>query len=348
MKNLGWVVMASTGILLLIFFWIVGFINNNYVYEASPAQAPLVAVVGLEPNPPAGYGEGGDLLPGAETVEKKEKPFPVASPAGVIKPFSSAAQVEILPGQDDKIKILFLGSDQRPNDDSLRTDVMILAVVDVEKRRINLLSFPRDLYVVLPGGGMGRLNTAYSIGGFAGLEKTLENNFGLKVDHYVLTSFDGFQALTDRLGGVDIIAGQKFADWRAGEWTVVPAGENHFDGAMALWYARSRETSNDLDRNRRGQEVLQGILHSVLKPANLSSAGDLYRQLRNFIETDLTLINLVGLIVEVPKLSSEPDIKQYTFSSREVSFWVEPGSKAQVLCYDSSAVAKLAQLVIGD
>jgi LCP family protein required for cell wall assembly len=254
----------------------------------------------------------------------------------------------LVPHQENKIKILVLGTDQRVDDKLARTDVLFLVVIDQPKKQVRLLSLPRDLYVVLPGGVLGRINRAYQLGGLVGVEQTLKLNFGLTADYSILTNFSGLTDLIDTLGGITVIAGKDFADWRAGEWTEISAGKNKFDGATALWYLRSRETSNDLDRNRRTQEVFSGILLTLLDPNNLARVGEIYQGVNNSFQTDLASADLPALVLAATQLGTAPIIRKYTLSTSEVSYWVEPESGAQVLLPDQVAIATIARRVIGE
>ncbi|HZT06083.1 MAG TPA: LCP family protein, partial [Chloroflexota bacterium] len=116
----------------------------------------------------------------------------------------------------DRINILLMGVDQREDERAAgiptRTDTMSVLSIDPVRKNATLISFPRDLWVPIPGLGEQRINEAYPFGelrhlegGGAGLaERTMEQNFGLHISHYALVNFTGFQELINMVGGVVI------------------------------------------------------------------------------------------------------------------------------------------------
>ena len=153
-------------------------------------------------------------------------------------------------------KILILGSDSR-GDGGFRTDVILLLILNPQQGTASAVSFPRDLYVNIPGVGQDRINTAMVYGGFSLLAATFEANFGVRPDSYVLTNFGGFVEIVNSLGGIEVNAASSLTDkcdlpqanWD-GYCTVEP-GFIGMDGDTALWYVRARYTTSDFDRTRR-------------------------------------------------------------------------------------------------
>ena len=107
--------------------------------------------------------------------------------------------------EDYITNILLLGEE---NMDSYgangRTDLMIIATIDTKNDVIKLTSLMRDMLVSLPGYDDNRLNAAYAKGGIDLLYATIERNFNITVDGYMLVGFDDFESVVDILGGVDI------------------------------------------------------------------------------------------------------------------------------------------------
>jgi polyisoprenyl-teichoic acid--peptidoglycan teichoic acid transferase len=174
-------------------------------------------------------------------------PDPTDAPPGGIP-----AQAAPIPIPDGEVTILLEGSDQRPGGQDFRTDTAVLVVLKPDGS-VSLVSFPRDLWVYLPGKFMERINSAQEYGGFALVQSTFQYNFGFTPQSYVLTNFSGFLSIVNSLGGLDVQVGQNFSDARDGypKGYTVHAGLVHMDSATALWYIRARETTSDLDRLRR-------------------------------------------------------------------------------------------------
>ena len=85
--------------------------------------------------------------------------------------------------------ILLLGIDARPGQTTGRSDTMIILTVDTNNQKIKLMSLMRDIIVAIPGRENNRLNAAYYFGGPDLLLQTIENNFGIHIEHYVGVNF---------------------------------------------------------------------------------------------------------------------------------------------------------------
>ena len=214
---------------------------------------------------------------------------------------------------DERITILMMGIDRRPGEPYIsRTDTMMLLSYNPRSEVISVLSIPRDLYVVVPGRGRDRINTAFVYGALdnnpaGGAElamQTVEYNLGVPVDHYLMVDFSAFIRAIDSLGGIDVdvpydIYDPDFPDMNYGyDPLYIPAGPHHFDGLTALKYARTRHQDNDFYRARRQQQVLLAVRSKALGlgPAEmLRQAPFLYRQLEDGIRTDMSLEQLLTM-----------------------------------------------------
>ena len=221
---------------------------------------------------------------------------------------------------EDQITILVMGSDLRPNTGGYRTDVMMLVVLDRTDKSVSLVSFPRDLYVYQPGYKIDRINSAQARAGWETTADTLEYNFGVRPDHYILVHFNGFKTLVDALGGIDVQVGRTITDERdgPGDFTV-HAGTVHMDGDTALWYVRARGTSSDFDRTRRQQEVIQAIFYRLLSLDAITNASNLYEQYKNTVQTDLGLIDILPLLPFASTIGNSGAIERYAVGADMVT-----------------------------
>jgi LCP family protein required for cell wall assembly len=239
--------------------------------------------------------------------------------------------VGLLPQPDGQVNIMLLGSDQRPNDGGFRTDTILLLTLNPEAGTASLTSFPRDLYVYIPGWTMQRINTAFPHGGFDTLALTMEYNFGVRPDYYVMINFWSFQQAIDSLGGITVDVAVSLTDWRSGYgYYTVPAGQVHMDGETALWYVRSRYSTSDFERTQRQQEVIQAIFQRLLNLDVIQRASELYEIYRQNVITDLTLQVITPLLPLAVILSDTSRISQYFISRQEVTPY-RTSSGAQVL-----------------
>jgi LCP family protein required for cell wall assembly len=237
-----------------------------------------------------------------------------------------------------RVTILVLGSDQRPGS-SFRTDVIVLLAIDTRKHTVTVVSFPRDLYVRIPGWKKERLNTAMPHGGFELLAETFEVNFGFRPDHYIMTNMQGFVDIVDSLEGITVDAGWRLEDecpWalpisRKGRCEIEP-GPTEMDGATALWYVRSRHSSNDFDRLRRAQEVLLGLFYELMSRNAAERLPELYAAYKNTVKTDLAVADIAPLLPAAGKaLADETRMRRYALTPKEATSYRTPAGAAVLL-----------------
>jgi len=172
---------------------------------------------------------------------------------------------------DHPINVLILGSDSR-GEEGGRSDSMILLRLDFKRQFISQLSFPRDLYVDIPGYGKNKINAAYSFGKTKLTIETLNQLVGEKVTYFFNVDFEAFRKLVNKAGGVYIdVDRYYFNDNSQGdkyEPINIKPGYQRLSGFDALDYVRFRHTDSDFSRIARQQNLL-----AELKRTNRSLAG---------------------------------------------------------------------------
>ena len=233
-----------------------------------------------------------------------------------------AAAPEVTPQVDinsfwetqDPLNILLLGIDQRPGEQGYyRTDTMILLHINPKTGDIGMISFPRDLWVEVPGYWETRINSAHVIGdakGYPGggpelAKKTVENLIGQPVDYYVRINFEGFRKLLDEIGCIDIevpklIDDPTFPDDNYGyDPLYLEPGHYCMDADLALKYARTRHVDSDFGRMQRQQQVIMAIKDKVLDtgelPHLISRAPALLNTLSDSVSTDMPLGKIIAM-----------------------------------------------------
>ena len=102
------------------------------------------------------------------------------------------------------INVALFGLDKRSENEKARSDSIIIANINFEEKKINVVSILRDTLVDIEGYGSEKLNHAYAYGGAPLALKTINSNFNLNIDKYVAIDFFGLAKAIDIIGGVDI------------------------------------------------------------------------------------------------------------------------------------------------
>ncbi|GLB64386.1 putative transcriptional regulator [Dietzia sp. NCCP-2495] len=150
-----------------------------------------------------------------------------------------------------------------------RTDTMMLVFTPRGGDRTMLISLPRDLLVDIPGYGENKLNAAYTFGGPPLLTQTLEQQTGVRIDHYAEIGFGGFAGIVDAVGGVEICIDEPIVDPFAG--LDLAPGCQILTGAQSLGFVRTRHgfAEQDLQRVRNQRQFLGSLTRTVLTPGNV-------------------------------------------------------------------------------
>ena len=264
-----------------------------------------------------------------------------------------------LPRKSDRLNVLVMGIDRRPGEPFIsRTDSMMLLSIDPQTNSASMLSIPRDLYVVIPGRGRDRINTAFVYGSAGGnpaggaslAMQTVEYNLGIPIDHYLLVDFSAVTRGVDAIGGIDVnvpyeIYDATFPDMNYGyDPFYVAAGSQHFDGITALKYARTRHQDSDFHRANRQQQVVLAVRDKVTGMGLteiLRQAPFLYQQLNDGIRTDLSLDEIIGLVTTTAGIQSE-NIQNIVLDQRYVTSYRTPKG-ASVLVPINEEIAPLVQ-----
>jgi len=156
---------------------------------------------------------------------------------------------------------LVMGADTRPGDAG-RADVIVLVHVPEDPTSIQMIHFPRDLYVDIPGHGKDKINAAYAYGREPLLVQTMENLLKIRIHHVARTDFEGFKNMTDAVGGVRVYAEEASNGSGNGGPVVIKKGWNDLNGDQALSYVRERYTlsEGDISRGRRQLSFIKALL----------------------------------------------------------------------------------------
>lgn len=267
------------------------------------------------------------------------QPTEVAEDAGSDADVSEPAPTTV-PEPDGVMNIVLVGSDARPGEDVSRTDTIVLVHLNPQTGHVSMLSFPRDLWVSIPGYGKNRINAAYLTGereigpgyGPALLKKTVGSLTGLPVDHFVLINFEGFRKVIDALGGIYVDVPKTIDDsaYPTDDYRTIEihfdAGLQLMDGERALQYARTRHQDSDFGRNQRQQQVLMAIFDRMRGQGLLGQLTNLdqYTEaLSDYIRTDLSRRDMLSLASMGSHLDAE-NIQRYAIDQKMVVAQMQP------------------------
>jgi LCP family protein required for cell wall assembly len=219
--------------------------------------------------------------------------------------------------------VLLLGSDNdaKFQGNEVLTQSMILARVDPVTKRVTMLSIPRDLYVPLSTGGTDKVDKAYLHGGVNASIATVENDFGVHVDHYAWIGLLGLVHLIDQVGGVDVVASNPVLDdfypkdlggnspYLTERVAVLP-GPQHMTGLEALQYVRSRhdDLRSDFGRSVRQQQVLLA-LRAKAKLLGIADIPDIANAMSGQFSTDMS-VSQVGELLPIAGNVSLSNVQQ--------------------------------------
>ncbi len=259
-------------------------------------------------------------------IEPQDLPAEAINDDGEVRGALDGNSLEIVPwGGEERFTVLLMGMDNRPGQTtsgSCRTDTIMVISLDPINNSIGVLSIPRDTYVEIPGyRDLQRINTACTLGnlqqpGYGPIlaMQAVQYNFGIRINDYVMIDFNAFIKIIDRIGGVDVLVEKTINDPTYPNMNYgydpfyIEAGWQHLDGAAALKYARSRHTSDDIDRGRRQQQIVLAVRDKVLSvdmiPDLVINALPIWNDVNQGILTGLSLDQLIQLALfasEVPK-----------------------------------------------
>jgi LCP family protein required for cell wall assembly len=271
--------------------------------------------------------------------------------------------------------VLVIGLDRRPAETGgSRADTILLLRVDPRHHKAAFLSIPRDSMMEIPGAGdtysRDRINTAF-VYNYSSSDKsaapravmeTVEHNFGINVDHYVI--FDQYNAedLIDAMGGVTIDNPTAFGqdNYSDDDVHVIPQyfdeGKQHLDGYEAVAYGRIREGSSDFDRIQRQQRVGSALIDQASSPFSVVRLPFAFNAFRDTVQTDMSLRQSAGVLAMLKRVPDN-DLKTKSLGDAAVSCGsctasiqlLDPDRTAQIIAEafgDDAAGQLAAQLLV--
>lgn len=202
--------------------------------------------------------------------------------------------------------IALFGIDSREDNNSGRSDAIVVLSVDKKNNKLKLTSIARDTYVSIDGHSKDKLTHAYAYGKSQLAVKTLNQNFDLEITDYVTFNFFGLARVIDYIGGVTVDVDEKerielnkniFPEMRAlgvNCPNLETEGEQLLCGGQAVCYARIRHIDSDIARGNRQKEVLMAMYTKVrtMNPVKLPQVAEM---VMSECETSLSTNDIISL-----------------------------------------------------
>ncbi|MBY0083553.1 LCP family protein [Brevibacillus sp. M2.1A] len=214
---------------------------------------------------------------------------------------TKAAEIPEWDGKE-RVNILLMGVDRRgmKNNGLPRSDSMMLVSIDPMGKRYDMFSILRDTYVDIPGKGSSRINSAIVEGGPELAMETVSQFTGLPVDRYVITDFEGFKALIDAVGGVeiDVEKNMYYHDpTDKGVYDInLKKGLQKLDGDKALQYVRFRhDATSDYTRTERQRKLMTAVVDQMKNGTTLMQLPTILKEVTPYVQTNISSVDMLKL-----------------------------------------------------
>jgi len=206
---------------------------------------------------------------------------------------------------ENVINILIVGEDTRPNEIGRgRSDTLMLLSYDHEANEAKLVSFLRDTYVYIPGHEKwNRINTAYRFGGIGLTINTINENFGLDIQYYIITDFVNMQKIVDTLGGLELQVTQEEAAYinKCVQSNTLPEekGTYMLTGEQVLAHCRNRKMGDgDWGRTSRQRQVMLAFFNRAKEERSVETLTLLANSLLEYVSTNIDATTLIKLGID--------------------------------------------------
>lgn len=240
------------------------------------------------------------------------------------------------------INILLLGVDDGDNENPgapKRSDTMIVASINPEDGKINLLSIPRDTKVAIPGhNGTEKITHAFFYGGSSLAIRTVEDLLQIPIHHVVTIDWQAFIKTIDILGGVDLYVenNMNYEDPYANLAIHLTKGYQHLDGSQSGQYVRFRSDElGDIGRVQRQQRFLKALTEQTLQFGNIFKVPSFIQVIDQYVTTDITGFKMVKIANSLRKFKSGDlytEMLPGNFATiNGLSYWVHNKEQTQQL-----------------
>ncbi len=241
---------------------------------------------------------------------------------------------------EDIINILVLGTDSRDVvRDRGRSDTMIVVSYNKKTGEIKMVSLLRDLLVPIEGQDWNRINTAYFFDGVGLSINTVNQLFGLDIQHFVVLDFNGAKDFIDYVGGIELSLSESEANIIGVTYSSEPI---HLDGAAALCHMRNRSSDNDFGRTERQREVIAAVFKKILSEKSLTEILDITQYAMGMVRTNISATMLASLATSIVGNAGNLSIETQSLPYSD-AFQFAWYKKMAILSFDIQSTAERLQ-----
>ena len=275
------------------------------------------------------------------------------------KIYTKTENIEEIINNEKYINVALFGLDKRSENEKARSDSIIIANINFEEKKINVVSILRDTLVDIEGYGSEKLNHAYAYGGAPLALKTINSNFDLNIDKYVAVDFFSLAKTIDIIGGVDI----EIKDYEGNQINNnlveinniegLPKGTDYIkgyglktlNGRQAVAYSRIRKEGNgDYERTQRQRKVLMQLIRKVQGQTS-EKKFEIGTEIMGQVNTNLSMEYIKNITSRI-LYDDEFEINQYRVP-QEGTFKSEISNGTWVINADMDKNIKLLRSYLG-
>lgn len=195
---------------------------------------------------------------------------------------------------------LLAGVDSTGEETGTRTDTLMLIKADKDTKTVDMISIPRDSYVSI-NGNMDKINAAHSYGGIDLTMEVVRDFLGIKIDKYMVISFEAVTKGIDAIGGMDVDVSSDVAAAMG-----INPGIHTMNGDEVLNYVRFRKGYQNADLGRIGtqQDFIKQFIKESTKVKNLPKLPKVYMAMKPYLKTNMSMKELSSLALNFKSVDS--------------------------------------------
>lgn len=215
-------------------------------------------------------------------------------------------KIEKMVREGNTVSILIAGVDSEAGSTIGRSDLLMVAAIDLDTKEATLVSIPRDTYVEIAGSGeYDKINHAYARGVSTSM-RTVENYLNIPIDYHISVNFTAFEQFIDMLGGIQLDVERTIHHNIRTDDVYLYPGVQTVNGANALEYVRFRaDGEGDFGRNRRQQQVMKEIIDQSTSVRTVTRVPEILNIMGSNVRTDMETGTMLGLVTNLSSLKSD-------------------------------------------